>query len=369
MPKAPQDIIEPSLLRLAHPHRTTAAMGLDGFEEFYKLLPPRESQFLLEMFASDMSLPQIQGSLLTDPRGARLRGMMDLANASPSATGTGGSAPVFAAMRQLHSPAPYFLIEDDLLELLEHTDISDDVPVGQMHVPFSRIFIEFGRKRENLPFVPNLQTGMHTLESAYLELADDKVVGRHLSVLFIGSPVGHANIGDDATLNMALPMHDPDMPLKVANELSFNMMVSGSHENGYAAPPTAWVDTTKELMRLLVKVLLYIGLPDVRREVHNDRKDLLEQMARLKSPGKRAKLQRRLSKTVDYVVIKAPTDSAIDTDAGGADGTRSVKAHWRRGHLRTQRHGPQLSLSKTVFIAPVLVGKGDLRPAANYVVR
>lgn len=368
MAKSPTDIIEPSLLRLAHPHRSTAATGLDGFEEFYKLLPPRESKFLLGMFASDLSLPQIQGSLLTDPRGARLRELMDLANAAPSATGTGGSAPVFAAMRQLHTPAPYFLIEDSLLELLEHTDISDEVPVGQMHMPFSRIFIEFGRKRANLPFVPNVETGMHTLESAYIELAEDKEVGRHLSVLFIGSPVGHANIGDDATLNMALPMFDPDMPLKRANELSFNLMVSASRSNGYAAPPQAWVATTKELMRLLVKVLLYIGLPDVRREVHNDRKDLLEQLERLKSPGKRAKLQRKLGKTVDYVVIKAPAESQYTSDEteGGA---RTVKAHWRRGHLRTQRHGPQLSLTKTVFIAPVLVGRGDVRPSMNYVVR
>lgn len=356
------------MLRMAHPYRAIAAMRLERFDEFYRVLPPMTSKFLLDMFESELSLPQIQGHLLVDPRAGQLRELMDMANAMPSATGSGGSAPVFAAMRQSHAPAPYFLIEDDLLELLEHTDISEDVPVGHLHMPFSRVFLEFGKRRAGLPCVPNAQTGMHVLESAYLEMADDPEFGKHLSVLFVGSPVGHLNIGDDATLNMALPMDDPARTLQDANEIAFTLMTQSSHFAGYNVPPASWLEATKALMRLLVKVLLYIGLPNVRREVHNDRKELLEQLKRLKSPGKQAKLQRKLAKAADYVVIKAPSVEQGSGTSYGETG-RSVKSHWRRGHLRTQRHGPQLTLSKTVFIAPTLVGLSDARPAGNYVVR
>lgn len=34
----------------------------------------------------------------------------------------------------------------------------------------------------------------------------------------------------------------------------------------------------------------------------------------------------------------------------------SPRAHWRRGHLRQQAHGPELSLRKTIWIEPVWVG-------------
>jgi hypothetical protein len=105
---------------------------------------------------------------------------------------------------------------------------------------------------------------------------------------------------------------------------------------------------------LLVKAVLYIGLPGIRREVHNDRKALLEQLGRIKSGGKRAKLERKLTKTYDYVLIQPPPDVATSGAAG--DGHRSPKQHWRRGHLRMQRHGPEHSLTKLIFISPVLVG-------------
>jgi hypothetical protein len=44
-----------------------------------------------------------------------------------------------------------------------------------------------------------------------------------------------------------------------------------------------------------------------------------------------------------------------DRDLGG--GTHaSPRLHWRRGHVRSQPHGPQWSLHKPVWIEPVLVG-------------
>ncbi len=44
-----------------------------------------------------------------------------------------------------------------------------------------------------------------------------------------------------------------------------------------------------------------------------------------------------------------------------ADATSGVRMHWRRGHWRNQPHGPQLSLRKLIWIAPVLVNADDAR--------
>lgn len=55
-------------------------------------------------------------------------------------------------------------------------------------------------------------------------------------------------------------------------------------------------------------------------------------------------------------------------DPGDGTGEGSeVKCHWRRGHWRQQRYGPQLSLQKRIRIAPVLVRRdkfdGELKDA------
>ena len=363
-----EDIREESALKLPHPVRVDLGLGGDGLQRLFANMPKETARFLDELFRSPRSLPQVQTEILQNPRSGLLRQMMDMVNAGPAATGTGGSAPMFAAMRQLRVPAPAFQLTDSLVELLVNTDIAEDVPASYLKLPYSRLFLEFGTARTVPVHVPNTVSGLHVLESAYLEFANDPRMGRHLSVMFVGSPVGHNHIGDDATLNIALPMEDPDRPLSECVDWAFEMMVEASRAAGYNVPPREWIDTQRALMSLLLKSLLYIGLPDVRRELKSDRADLLAAMSRLKSSGKRAKLERKLAKTRDLIIIDAPAPR--EPASSGEETSRTVRAHWRRGHLRLQRHGPQLTMTKMVFIAPALVGRsGDVAPAPSYKVQ
>lgn len=43
-------------------------------------------------------------------------------------------------------------------------------------------------------------------------------------------------------------------------------------------------------------------------------------------------------------------------DASAISGGMGVRIHWRRGHWRRHAHGPALSLRKTIWVEPVLVG-------------
>jgi len=43
----------------------------------------------------------------------------------------------------------------------------------------------------------------------------------------------------------------------------------------------------------------------------------------------------------------------------------TIATHFRRGHFRRQPHGPQRSLRKTIFVAPVLVNAGKGEPAGR----
>lgn len=50
-----------------------------------------------------------------------------------------------------------------------------------------------------------------------------------------------------------------------------------------------------------------------------------------------------------------PTEGDVSTAAPGEQGHRRM--HWRRGHFRQQPHGPNMSLRKTIWLEPMLVGE------------
>ena len=103
------------------------------------------------------------------------------------------------------------------------------------------------------------------------------------------------------------------------------------------------------LAQLCAKVFLYwsMGLaPQTTLTPHGDLSRRLQGMG----PRKAAKLQRQAARQYDRVVLGP---NALPCDLGGASG--EVSPHWRRGHFRMQAHGPQMSLRKVIFIAPIVV--------------
>jgi hypothetical protein len=106
-----------------------------------------------------------------------------------------------------------------------------------------------------------------------------------------------------------------------------------------------------KLINNMVKVFLYLGLKDARREVSSEHSDALKRLAAV-GPKKQAKLQRRLDSLYDRIAV-GPVSAPMMPSTLGAAGSRAP--HWRRGHFRAQPCGPARSSRKLIFVAPILI--------------
>jgi hypothetical protein len=279
--------------------------------------------------------------------------------ANPWSTEEGSPIGTLVHLRHQLKPAPHFLVADDLVALLEHTDIAEDLPLSMMNLPFDRFYLELGRGRLCKATLPNIASGNHIFEGAYIEK------GNHLGqptlyLVLTGSPLGKADAADDATFNLALSLANLELPIAQVLRGSRLRTQAQARAVGQVVSPEEWETDVLEAVLLLAKALLYIGLPGTRRELHPERSDALRSLQGVKSPAKRGKAERRLSKLYDHILIgPQPEHRQTATKVAQAG---NVSAHWRRGHYRMQAHGPHHSLRKLLFIEAVLVGAAAQSP-------
>jgi hypothetical protein len=121
------------------------------------------------------------------------------------------------------------------------------------------------------------------------------------------------------------------------------------------APPgrqrTPQDDVLMKLISNMVKVFLYLGLKDARKEVSSEYSDALKRLVAV-GPKKQAKLQRHVASLYDRITV-GPADVPTLPPALGTAGIRAP--HWRRGHFRSQPSGPARSSRKLIFVAPILI--------------
>lgn len=357
-----------SVMRLAHPLRCAAEnsqslilmrefLGSDGWDRISKAC---ESERLISEIIGDNS---------SDPAFNKLRQMLGLSSRMGGGTEVGNAYATLFFLRQAMHPQTYFVVDDALVEMLENTDISDDISAGMVNVPYSRFYVEFGKARTCNMRLPNTSTGQHILEGAYVERGFNSRLGEGLLILLTGSPLGKSGAMDDATHSVFLPLADPNLTVREALELTFKMGKEVSLANGLQVTPDSFLQQAFEDILFLIKVLLYIGLPEARKELHRDKTQWDRATSSLQSTAKKAKAAKRSRALVDHILISAPPREVDTSKAKGGD-QRSVKSHWRRGHYRTQAHGPQHTLRRIIFIQPTLV-HGDAGAAATpkYVVK
>jgi hypothetical protein len=237
--------------------------------------------------------------------------------------------------------------------MLENTDISDDVSMAVLQVPYPRFFVEFGKERQCSLRLWNALSGQHILEGAYVERGLNDAGQEGLFVLLTGSPIGKKDALDDATHSLFLPLDNPEVSIRDALREAFEKGQHLSIQHGLNLTPEEPFEQAVGNVLFLLKVLLYIGLPDVRREVHNEKSDWVRAASSLQSKAKKAKAERRTVRLVDHIRICAPTPRVFE--ATGAGDGHTLKTHWRRAHFREQAYGPKRSQRKAVLIPWTLV--------------
>lgn len=266
-------------------------------------------------------------------------------------------------------------------EVLEQTEIGDDVPVDYLRPPFKTCYIEFTEDRSSSLKVYNESTHEHILEGVYISetqiepgtiemeryngssAVDVNKPLRILELMFTGSPLGKAHVEDDTLRVQGFYIQDGMRTIK--QELSRVEEKYGGDDD-FAGD----IRYLSETLNHMAKVLLFINCKQYRDTAFNERKDLRKKINTLKGIGKIRKFEDKLRKTYDRVVI-SPADNIIyETDAG-MDHSKSVKGkrtHWRKGHFRMQPYGPGASKRKILFIEPTVVG-GVFAKKKSYDVR
>lgn len=365
------DSLDPELLRLAHPIRAPRMFPnvIEGFLGVFG-----DEWHLLREHLLDTSL--LQGAALNQTLQTRhcprlLTFVRDISGNHYGGSAQGSLVAFLAWVRFALGVVPFFHVEDSLVEMLDRTDISRDVPLSMLRPPFPLTYIELGSARNLTQHVPNIDSGDHLLEGAYLEWGTGPMGRPTLLIIFTGSPIGKAGAGDDATLSFQLSLVDPDMPIDQAIDQEFSRARDETEAMGSRLLSPEVIPAVRESLRLLLKAVLYIGLPEARRELHPERTELRERLAGVKSAAKRSKLARRMERAHDRIVIKAPPPvrEPAGEGSGGSGGLRA--SHWRRGHYRLQRFGAGYAQTRLIYVRPMLVGsvgRGTATPS-QYEVR
>lgn len=357
------DSTDPAIMRLAHPIRC-AVEPTNTFGIIQDFLGTAVWANMYEAFKQETLASEILQNLQDKPENKRLRMVVDMAQQGEAGTEVGNISAMLLYLRQALHPQPYFVIADELVAMMENTDIADDVPSSMVNVPYSRFYVEFGKSRTCGLRLPNILTGQHILEGAYIERGVHSSLGEGLYVLFTGSPVGKASAMDDATHSAFIPLEDPNRSVKDSLALTFQLGKAVARQHGFVVTPDSFLEQVFDDLLFLLKVLLYINLPEARKELRKEKTQHVKASSSLQSSAKKAKALKRGRALVDHILISAPPASALSAGTG-ASGARSSRQHWRRGHYRMQAHGPQSSLRKVIFIQPVLVHGDSTSGAAT----
>lgn len=349
----------PATMRLAHPLRVEAVMP-SMFDDLRDGLGPQEWPQLEAAMKTENTLTNmIVRDLINKQGNYRLRGYVEAIGGSDSSTGLGNLFPSLLFVRQRIVPQPYFVIEDALVELLEFTDIGDDVPLSMLILPYPRFYIELGKERVCAQTVPNTTTGLHTLEGAYFERGVHSDFGDVINVILTGSPLGKAHALDDATSIIYLPLRDAHLPLRQVVQESIARGNAAARRTGLRVTPEEFTESGIESLLLLMKCLLFISLPETRKLLKKEKTDHEKMVAGLQSKAKKQKAEKRGRNLVDYILISAPPEPAGGPSPASPSGRAPINCHWRRGHLRRQRFGEKLGQERIIFIRATLVsGQG-----------
>lgn len=127
-------------------------------------------------------------------------------------------------------------------------------------------------------------------------------------------------------------------------------------------------DLMKRALPLLVNALYYLSdPPKVPLRPGSDTPEALRSKLENPSTPNAGRKAASAMFAAGYTMVRLCGEE-FETEAQAMRGS-GVKAHWRRGHFRDQRHGPGFQQVKRIWIRPVKVSAGESSDLPGHVYR
>lgn len=360
---------DPKLMALPHPAR----VSIMGTLEVQQLQCGKDWP-AVQAIVADATLPLHTTLQKLSEASALMAAMYGYSKFDEASSNDGFTNGPILAMRFSMAKGALLQTTDALDKMLEHTDISDDIPIGAARAPYPVCYFEFGQSRNNPIQVFNQSTGWHQSEGCYVFEYRAPLVGheelgdiRHIQLMLTGAP--KANIADDAYQIFTIPVVDEADSVHKTMERYFELhrkevfianMVDP--DSGYIMASAKELEVSKQAILHLIKIMLYLQSPGALKKEDLQASALRKQLNNLKSSAKQAKAARRLQNCYDRIIIGPERIEGATSEQGGH---RLNEIHWRRGHYRNQPHGPQFALRKIIWISPTVVTPAHISSASE----
>ena len=119
-----------------------------------------------------------------------------------------------------------------------------------------------------------------------------------------------------------------------------------------------------EALPLLFNCIFYLSYSslDIAPEYPPDApKSLVEKIAKTPSTNRKRILTEKMER-LGYTKIRFVSHAGLTSETNAPETDRTIRSHWRRGHWRLQRHGPQLQFFKLLWIKPTVVNPANDPP-------
>jgi hypothetical protein len=289
------------------------------------------------------------------------------------------------AGRWAHYGRNIFLLGPNLLEMLEQTDLGD-LRIEDVRWPFPAFYISFGRAYDDaLPGPPNRIDGAYfnntfddgwriDITSRRLDHRPDRdnrwPFSRDLAYSLIvdsSQPLTSltaalADAKRTAMSNIATTYdRDPAEVTAIGLEYGLNVRDSSwdSAHDRERYVEAAHASGARAAQVAIAGLCYLLTAPDIEDTYPIDAPPALLKGLQADRKSARQGAKRQLLEQ-GYHSIRLLEIPASRRAAGGngSSGTLARKPHWRRGHFRSQAHGPERALRRIQWIRPTVVG-GD----------
>ena len=258
-----------------------------------------------------------------------------------------------------------FELSPNLVSAFRLTDVTSSSFEG-LHLPYRAFFLHFGLQTDLAlddpgRVSPEFVDGAYIFQDAVGTIVIELTLSRageeasNLPGVQISIPSELGKLGADEAIGRAI-----DNELQ-ANGTKEAAQASGRNLNQEVrAQSAASLETARgvlvEAASLISNALFYLSEPqdDLTTRVEEGASPHLANKAIHGKPNQ--KQQAKQSLTAEGYAVVRYCGALFPHPVADGDGSKEfTKSHWRRGHWRNQRHGPQLLSIKRIWIRPVLV--------------